>query len=70
MLSKDIEKNPGPSELLDANKTICAPYIQSNEAIFGENAGRQCVAMSLCALVYRYKNCMNSSSDLTVFKSV
>jgi hypothetical protein len=48
MLSKYIEKHPGPSELLDANKTICAPYNQGNEAIFGENTGRQCVAMSLC----------------------
>ena len=29
-----------------------APYCQRNVTIFGENAGQQCVAMSLCALIY------------------
>ena len=43
-LSRDIEKNPGPS-VVDPNKTIIAPYSQGNAAIFGDNAGRQCVAM-------------------------
>ena len=51
-LSTDIEKNPGPSVLVDATKPINAPYCQGNVAVFGENAGQQCVEMSLCALIY------------------
>ena len=30
----------------------------------GSNAGRQCVAMSLCALTYKHKNSISSSADL------
>ena len=33
-------------------KTIHAPYCQGNVVVFGENAGQQCVAMRLCALIY------------------
>ena len=33
-------------------KKIHAPYCQGNVVVFGENAGQQCVAMSLCALIY------------------
>ena len=51
-LYTDIEKNPGPSVYVDATKTIHAPHCQRNVAVFGENAGQQCVAMSLCALIY------------------
>ena len=46
-LSTDIEKNPGPSVYVDATKTIHAPYCQGNVVVFEENAGQQCVAMSL-----------------------
>ena len=45
-LSTDIEKNPGPSVYVDATKTIHAPYCQGNVVVFGENAGKQYVAMS------------------------
>ena len=51
-LSTDIEKNPGPSVNVDATKTIHAPYCQGNVVVFGENAGQQCVAISLFALTY------------------
>ena len=51
-LCTDIEKNPGPSVYVDTTKPIYAPYCQGNVAIFGENARQQCVAMSLCALIY------------------
>ena len=51
-LCTDIEKNPGPSVYVDATKTIYAPYCQGNVAVFGENAGKRCVAMNLCALIY------------------
>ena len=52
LCTADIEKNPGPSVYVDATKTIRAPYCQRNVTVFGENAGQQCVAMSLCALIY------------------
>jgi DNA replication protein DnaC len=64
MLSTDVEKNPGPVPLINPIQTIYAPYSQGNEAIFGGNAGQQCVAMSLCALIYNHKSNINSSSDL------
>ena len=51
-ISTDIEKNPGPSVYVDATKTIHAPCCQGNVVVFGENAGQQCVAMSLCSLIY------------------
>ena len=40
------------TSIVDATKTIHAPYCQGNVTVFGENAGQQCVAMSLCALIY------------------
>ena len=59
-LSSDTEKNPGPMVLdIDHSKTIRAPYSQGNEILFGENAGQQCVAMSLCSLVYNHKKGIN-----------
>ena len=51
-LFTDIEKNPGPSIFVDGTKTIHAPYCQANVSVFGENAGQQCVAISLSALIY------------------
>ena len=54
-LSGDIETNPGPS-VVDPTKTIVAPYSQGDITVFGTNAGRQCVAMSLSALVFNYTN--------------
>ena len=51
-LFTDIEKNRGPSVYVDAAKTIHAPYCQGNIVVFGENAGQQCVAMSLFAIIY------------------
>lgn len=60
-LSNDIEKNPGP---IDHTKTIQAPYSQGNVEVFGENAGTQCVAMSLTSLIYNYRRSISSSMDL------
>ena len=66
-LRRDVEKkNPGPYTIIDPNKTISAPYSQGNIALFGPNAGRQCLAMSLCALIYKHKNSI-SSSELASF---
>ena len=44
-LSGDIEINPGPT-FTNYGRTICAPYSQGDVNVFGENAGRQCIAMS------------------------
>ena len=55
ILCGDIETNPGPT-FNNPVKTIHAPYSQGNTEIFGENAGRQCVPMSLCSLIYLYCN--------------
>ena len=49
-----MEENPGPvMHHVDLNKTIKAPYSQEDVVVvFRQNAGQQCVAMSLCALIY------------------
>ena len=66
ILCGDIETNPGPT-FNNPGKTIHAPYSQGNVDIFGENAGRQCVPMSLCSLIYFYRNSsICDSSDLTL----
>ena len=59
-MSGDIETNPGLS-VVDPRKTIVAPYSQGNIAVFGTNAGRQCVAMSL----FNHANFINLKEDLT-----
>ena len=43
---------------------IKAPYGQDNVTLFGLNAGSQCVAMSLTALIYNHRNTIVSSRDL------
>jgi len=50
-LCNGIETNPGPRiHSIDPTLTIKAPYSQDDIMYFGENAGKQCVAMSLSAL--------------------
>ena len=41
-----MEENPGPTifDIIDSIITVYADYSQGNEALFGENAGKQCVA--------------------------
>ena len=63
-LSRDIEKNPGPPTFVDLNKRVEAPYRQGNELIFGQNAGQQYVAMSLCSLIYNNTQGISSANDL------
>ena len=52
--ANDMEENPGPTifDIIDPMITVSADYSQGNEALFGENAGKQCVAMSLTAIIY------------------
>ena len=64
-LCNDIETNPGPPiPHVNPILTIKAPYSQGDITIFGANAGHQCVAMSLCALVYYRIKGIKSSNDL------
>ena len=69
-LSTDTEKNPGPSVYEDATKTIHAPYCQGNVVVFGENARQQCVAMSLCALIYSKIRGITSVDDMIQIMTV
>ena len=62
--STDIEKNPGPPFYVDATKTIHALYCRGNVAVFGENAEQQCVAISLCALIYGQIRRITSVDDM------
>ena len=44
--ANDVEENPGPTifDIIDPTTTVSADSSQGNEAIFGVNAGKQCVA--------------------------
>ena len=64
-LCTDIEKKLGPSVYVDAAKTILAPYCQGNVTVFWENAGQQCVAMSLGALIYSKITKITSVGNMT-----
>ena len=67
-LSNDVEENPGPTiyEIVNSNNTVCADFSQGNQSKFGENAGKQCVAMSLTAIIFKYVTDIDSwdSADL------
>ena len=55
-LSNDVEENPGPrtiNDIVDPTYTVHADFNQGSELLFGMNAGKQCVAMSLYAIVYK-----------------
>ena len=65
-----IEKNPGPSVYVDAIKTIHVPYCQGNVVVFGEDARQKCVAMSLCALIYRKIRRITSVDDMIQIMTV
>ena len=52
-MANDVEENPGPTlyDIVDPSKTISADFSPSNARKFRQNAGKQCVAMSLTAIV-------------------
>ncbi|XP_015750599.1 PREDICTED: uncharacterized protein LOC107330504 [Acropora digitifera] len=66
--ANDVEENPGPTifDVIDPTRTICADYSQGNVALFGENAGKQCVAMSLTAIIYHHIQDMNLWTSSTL----
>ena len=49
-MANDVEENPGPTvfDIIYPSETICA----GNTRQFGQNAGKQCVAMSLTAIIH------------------
>ena len=66
-LSNDVEENPGPTidDIVDCSHTIHARFNQGND-IFGSNAGKQCVAMSLSAIVYKEVKSVNIWNQTTL----
>ena len=64
-LCNDIETNPGPYiHDIDPTLTIKASYSQGDIMYFVENAGKQCVAMSLVALIYNKIRGIHTCNDL------
>ena len=49
---------------VDPSNTIQVPYNQGDVVVFGQNAGQQCVAMSLCALIYHNMKGIGNPDDL------
>ena len=68
-LAGDIETNPGPF-VVDPSKTIHAPNSQGNSFVFGSNAGKQCLAMSLIAILFDFIYSIRSSSGLKEIMNV
>jgi hypothetical protein len=54
-LANDVEENPGPIniyDIVDRSFTVRADFNEGNISMFGINAGKQCVAMSIYAIVH------------------
>ena len=68
--ANDVEENPGPTifDVINPMRTVSADYSQGNEALSGENAGKQCVAMSLTAIIYPASNRTHKCMDLFHFE--
>ena len=64
-LCNDVEENPGPAmHHVDSNKTIKESYKKGDVVVFGQNSGQECVAMSLCALIYHNVKGISNPGDL------
>ena len=52
--ANDVKENPGLTlfNIIDPMRTASADYSQGSEVLFGDNAGKQCVGMSLTAIIY------------------
>ena len=48
------KSRPTIFDIIDPTTTVSADSSQGNEALFGVNAGKQCVAMSLTAITIKY----------------
>ena len=67
ILSNDVEENPGPTlyDIVDASKTVSANFSQGSER-FGQNSGKQCVAMSLTSTVYNQVQDVNTWNSFSL----
>ena len=54
------------NDFLQATRAICANYSQENQVLFGENAGKQCVTMSLTAVIYHHQEDINFWTSSTL----
>ena len=67
-LSNDVEENPSTTifEIMNSNNTVYAEFSQGSQSKFGDNAGKQFVAMSLTAIIFKYIKhfCNWNSSNL------
>ena len=69
--ANDVEENPGPTifDIIDPTTFVSADSSQENEAIFGVNAGKRCVAMSPTAIIYHQiqdNSTLNNSTLITL----
>ncbi len=72
-LSNDVEENPGPiniDEIVDCTHTVQGDFHQGNEIMFGCNAGKQCVAMSLCSVLYNEMKSVNPVWDPSIMNQI
>ena len=70
-MENDVEENPGPTiyDVVDPTKTICADFSQGNTKKFRQNSGKQCLAMSLTAIIYIHITNANTW-DSTILNSI
>ena len=57
-VANNVEENPEHTiYVVDRSKTICADFNQGNTNKFRQNAGKQCVAVSLTAIIHNETRC-------------
>ena len=65
-----MEENPGPTinDIVDCSCTSSTTHASFNQGndLFGSNAGKQCVAMSLIAIVYKEIKSVNIWNQTTL----
>ena len=69
--ANDVEENLSSTifDIIDPTTFVSADSSQGNEAIFAVNAGKQCVAMSLTAIMYHQiqdNSTLNNSTLITL----
>ena len=70
LLFHDIEINPGPL-FVNSSKSVQGTFHQGNELLFGANAGNQCVANSIIAVIFNAEvNCFDVHWDSIKMDSV
>ena len=70
IIANDVEVNPGPTgyDVVDPSKTICAHFSQDNMKEFGQSVGKQCLSMSLTAIVYDHITNVNACMAFSIIE--